>query len=58
MAETKRSPLDFGLGERGFVQRFILAEVLGPPKGRAPRGGVARDERPPAPPSKQTTEKR
>jgi len=56
MAETKRSPLDFGLGERGFVQRFILAEVLGPPKGRAPRGGVAPDERPPAPP--KSTEKR
>jgi len=58
MAETKRSPLDFGLGERGFVQRFILAEVLGPPKGRAPRGVVARDERPLFFTSKTTTEKR
>ena len=35
MAEPKRNPLNFGLGDRSsFVQRFILAEVLGPPKGR------------------------
>ena len=35
MAEPKRSPLDFGFGEGSFVQRFILAEILGPPKGRS-----------------------
>jgi len=38
MARPNRDPLDFGFGERSFVQRFILAEILGPPKGssRAP----------------------
>ena len=35
MAGPKRNPLDFGLGERSFVQRFILAEILGPPKARS-----------------------
>ena len=35
MAEPKRNPLDFGFGERSFVQRFLLAEILGPPKGRS-----------------------
>ncbi|HEX3479616.1 MAG TPA: hypothetical protein VHT91_31550 [Kofleriaceae bacterium] len=36
MAGPKRNPLDFGFGERSFVQRFILAEILGPPKARSP----------------------
>ena len=35
MAGPKRNPLDFGFDERSFVQRFILAEILGPPKGRS-----------------------
>lgn len=35
MAGPKRNPLDFGFGERSFVQRFILAEILGPPKARS-----------------------
>ena len=35
MAGPKRNPLDFGLGERSFAQRFILAEILGPPKARS-----------------------
>jgi hypothetical protein len=34
MAGPKRSPLDFGFGERSFVQRFVLAEILGPPRSR------------------------
>jgi hypothetical protein len=34
MAGPKRSPLDFGFGERSFVQRFVLAEILGPPRAR------------------------
>jgi hypothetical protein len=34
MAGPKRNPLDFGFGERSFAQRFILAEILGPPKAR------------------------
>jgi len=38
MADRTRNPLDFGIGDRGsFVQRFVLAEVLGPPRGRARR---------------------
>jgi hypothetical protein len=50
MAGPKRNPLDFGLGERSFAQRFILAEILGPPKARStsvapPRPAVE----PPAP---------
>jgi len=35
MAGPKRNPLDFGFGERSFVQRFILAEILGPPRARS-----------------------
>jgi hypothetical protein len=35
MAGPKRNPLDFRFGERSFVQRFILAEILGPPKARS-----------------------
>lgn len=53
MAGPKRNPLDFGLGERSFAQRFILAEILGPPKGRpaapaAPRPPVEPTIEPPA----------
>ncbi|HEX4588956.1 MAG TPA: hypothetical protein VH120_03445, partial [Gemmataceae bacterium] len=56
MAGPKRNPLDFGFGERSFVQRFILAEILGPPKARSapvapPRSPVepsAQDVTPPA----------
>lgn len=36
MAGPKRNPLDLGLGERSFAQRFILAEILGPPKALTP----------------------
>jgi hypothetical protein len=35
MAGPTRNPLDFGLGDGSFVQRFILAEILGPPKARS-----------------------
>jgi hypothetical protein len=35
MARPKRNPLDFGFGQRSFAQRFILAEILGPPRGRS-----------------------
>lgn len=45
MAGPKRNPLDFGFGERSFVQRFLLAEILGPPKGRShPPGAPPRLE--------------
>jgi len=47
MAGPKRNPLDFGFGERSFAQRFILAEILGPPRGRS-RAPTA--PRPPGPP--------
>lgn len=62
MAGPKRNPLDFGFGERSFAQRFILAEILGPPRGRSttptapppvgpavddgPAGSAARREKP------------
>jgi hypothetical protein len=56
MAGPSRNPLDFGLGERSFAQRFILAEILGPPKARtaapaAPRPPV----QPPADAATQPT---
>jgi hypothetical protein len=35
MAGPNRNPLDLGLGDGSFVQRFILAEILGPPKARS-----------------------
>ena len=47
MAGPKRNPLDFGFGERSFVQRFILAEILGPPRGRSHAPATPR---PPGPP--------
>lgn len=47
MAGPKRNPLDFGLGERSFAQRFILAEILGPPKALTP---PAASPRPPVEP--------
>jgi len=45
MAGPNRKPLDFGLGERSFAQRFILAEILGPPKSRSTAAAA-----PPRPP--------
>jgi len=51
MAEPKRNPLDFGLGERSFVQRFILAEILGPPKARSTPPVV-----PPRPPGENSAQ--
>ena len=47
MAGPRRNPLDFGLGERSFAQRFILAEILGPPKALTP---PAASRRPPVEP--------
>jgi len=35
MAGPKRNLLDLGFGEGSFAQRFILAEILGPPKARS-----------------------
>lgn len=52
MAGPKRNPLDFGLGERSFAQRFILAEILGPPKARTASPAVPRPPiEPPGEPS-------
>ena len=48
MAGPKRNPLDFGFGERSFVQRFILAEILGPPRGRSHAPAAPRPPGPPA----------
>jgi hypothetical protein len=45
MAGPTRNPLDFGPGERSFAQRFILAEILGPPKARSTAAAA-----PPRPP--------
>jgi hypothetical protein len=53
MAGPKRNPLDFGLDERSFVQRFLLAEILGPPRARSHRPvapPVAPSIAPPGPP--------
>jgi hypothetical protein len=50
MAGPNRNPLDFGFGERSFVQRFILAEILGPPKARCT---PVAPPRPPVAPSGQ-----
>jgi hypothetical protein len=50
MAGPKRNPLDFGFGERSFVQRFILAEILGPPKARS---ALVAPPRPPVEPPAQ-----
>ena len=53
MAGPNRNPLDFGFGERSFVQRFILAEILGPPKGR--RTPVEPPRPPVEPPAQDVT---
>jgi hypothetical protein len=57
MAGPKRNPLDFGFGAGSFVQRFLLAEILGPPRARSlppaapPRPPVERPADDPAPPA-------
>jgi hypothetical protein len=53
MAGPTRNPLDFGFGERSFVQRFILAEILGPPKART---GPVAPPRPPVEPSAESAQ--
>ena len=50
MAETKRSPLGFALVGSAFVQRFILAEILGPPKSLDGRRGARMPQQPVAKP--------
>jgi hypothetical protein len=47
MAGPKRNPLDFGFGERSFVQRFILAEILGPPRAQSRAPAAANPAGPP-----------
>ena len=39
MAEPKRNPLVVPVAGNAFVQRFILAEILGPPKALDRRSG-------------------
>jgi hypothetical protein len=55
MAGPKRNPLDFGLDDRSFVQRFLLAEILGPPRARSHRP-IAPAVAPPRPPPRPPVE--